>query len=210
MSKDSRIRNLKTQEWLDLHVCIYVKIRGPEIHEFLTIEFYRMIYQTFEGNIGAFLTEIRCQAGAKLYVTAIACLAYGAWPDLLDQSEFGAFQTFVAFRSFRSLRKLHPETHSSWTLRFGPIQRVGAMHCGTCWQWSSFRSTGSTSCDYLLATWRHFERQIGKVWKHLAAHGFQQETCETRDPIPALRIFMTFFLRTSWKFVRSTSLPKAC
>ena len=88
VSKDSRIRNLKTQEWLDLHVSIYVKIRGPEIHQFLTIEFYRTIYQTFEGHFGAFLTK----AGAKLYVTAIACLAYGAWTDLLDQSEFGAFR----------------------------------------------------------------------------------------------------------------------
>lgn len=107
-----------------------MQIRGPEIHQFLTIEFYRMIYQTFEGHVGAFLTEICCQAGAKLYVTAIACLAYGAWPDLLDQISV----PFGAFPSFRSLRKLHPETYSSWTLRFGPVQRVGAMHCGTCWQ----------------------------------------------------------------------------
>lgn len=32
--------------------------------------------------------------------------------------------------------------------------------------------------------------QIGKGWKHLAVHAFQQET---RDPIPALRIFDMFF-----------------
>ena len=175
VSKDSRIRNLKTQEWVDLHVCIYVKIRGPEIHQFLTIEFYRMIYQTFEGHFGAFLTEVRCQAGAKLYVTAIACLAYGAWAWPFGPVKFRCLSNFRCL-SFRRLRKLHPETHSSWTLRFGPVQRVGAMHRGTCWQWSSFRSTGSTSCDYLLATWRHFKWGNWATWKGL------KTSCSPRIP----------------------------
>lgn len=117
VSKDSRIRNLKTQEWLDLHVCIYVKII--------------MIYQTFEGHFGAFLTEIRCQAGAKLYVTAIACLAYGAWPDLLDQSDFGAFRwPFGRFEVWESyIQKRIPVGH--WGLaQYNELVRCTVAHAG--------------------------------------------------------------------------------